>query len=78
MSGNLNFLRPHTFVWRTPASAAGPLSGHSDLVKNLNKPGEGARRGSGDPPHQFDAEVGRVFGIYPDFEVEDEFERDRR
>jgi hypothetical protein len=26
---------------------------------NFNKPGEGARRGSGDPPHQFYAEVGK-------------------
>jgi len=30
---------------------------------NFDKPGEGARRGSGDPPHQFYAEVGKVCGI---------------
>ena len=30
---------------------------------NLTKPGEGARRGSGDPPHQFYAEVGKVCSI---------------
>jgi len=31
--------------------------------QDLNKPGEGARRGSGDPPHQFYAEVGKYVAL---------------
>jgi hypothetical protein len=74
MSGNLNFLTPHTTAVTHP-------SGHLDPVKDINKPGEGARRGvwrGSGAPHRFDAEVGRVRGIDLDFEAEDEFERDRR
>jgi len=37
---------------------------------NFDKPGEGAPRGSGDPPHQLYAEVGKV--------CESRRERDRR
>jgi len=41
---------PHTFVGRTPASAAGPLAGPSDLVKTSTSRARAPGAGQGTRP----------------------------
>jgi hypothetical protein len=41
---------PPTFVGRTPASAAGPLAGHSDLVKTSTSRAKAPGAGQGTRP----------------------------
>ena len=41
---------PHTFVGRTPASAAGPLAGHSDFVETSTSRARAPGAGQGTRP----------------------------
>jgi len=89
MSGNLNLLRiigglvPNAtyFVGWTPASAAGPLAGHSDLVETSTSRARAPGAGQGTRPTDFMRKWEKyvAFGSPGQtLEVEDEFERDRR
>jgi hypothetical protein len=44
------FRLPHTIVGRTPASAAGPLAGYSDLVKTSTSRARAPGAGQGTRP----------------------------
>jgi len=50
-------------VGRDPCPAADALVGLYRSWFNHNQPGEGARRGSGEPPHQNYADLGKLSGI---------------
>jgi len=55
---------PHTFVGRTPASAAGPLAGHPDLIETSTSRARAPGAGQGTRPTlETDAVVGFEEGM---------------